>query len=478
MTRGIIAWGGYLPRLRLERSAIAATHAWMAPSLKGLAKGRRAYCSWDEDAVTMAVEAARACLGDRDRRSLTKLQLASTTVPFADLQSSAIVAAALRLNHQIQAMDIGGSHRAGLATLSAALRDSAGETLVIASERLGARPASTQEMQYGAGAAAFLLGEKNIAAELIGSASATSLLVDHFRAAGVAHDYFWEERWVRDEGYSKIGGAAVKRALADAGVAGPKVTHFVFPAPIRGVSEAVAKVAGIAPTAVASALDADGGFTGAAHSLLMLANVLDCAAPNDVIVAVGFGQGSDVIVLRATEAIVTARPARTIADGQAHGVSVSAYGQMASFYGEIDLEWGMRAERDTKTALTEQYRSADQVIGFVAGQCGSCGQIQFPQLTYCVSCHASASGFAQVPLAEQNSKVLTYTADSLMYYPAPPLYIGFVQFDNGARLLMEFVDVTADTFDVGKRLRMRFRIKEKDVTRGYIRYFWKAAPVD
>jgi uncharacterized OB-fold protein len=43
---------------------------------------------------------------------------------------------------------------------------------------------------------------------------------------------------------------------------------------------------------------------------------------------------------------------------------------------------------------------------------------------------------------------------------------------------MEFVDVTADTFDVGKRLRMRFRIKEKDVTRGYIRYFWKAAPVD
>jgi len=45
-------------------------------------------------------------------------------------------------------------------------------------------------------------------------------------------------------------------------------------------------------------------------------------------------------------------------------------------------------------------------------------------------------------------------------------------------LLMEFVDVTADTFDVGKRLRMRFRIKEKDVTRGYIRYFWKAAPVD
>jgi uncharacterized OB-fold protein len=65
-----------------------------------------------------------------------------------------------------------------------------------------------------------------------------------------------------------------------------------------------------------------------------------------------------------------------------------------------------------------------------------------------------------------------------MYHPAPPLYIGFAQFNNGARLLMEFVDVRADTFDVGRPLRMRFRIKEKDTVRGYYRYFWKAAPVD
>ena len=49
MAFGIMAWGTYIPRLRMERAAIAAAHAWMAPSLKGLGKGRRAYCSWDED---------------------------------------------------------------------------------------------------------------------------------------------------------------------------------------------------------------------------------------------------------------------------------------------------------------------------------------------------------------------------------------------------------------------------------------------
>jgi len=39
------------------------------------------------------------------------------------------------------------------------------------------------------------------------------------------------------------------------------------------------------------------------------------------------------------------------------------------------------------------------------------------------------------------------------------------------------VDVRRDTFVVGTRLRMRFRIKERDQARGYLRYFWKAAPV-
>jgi len=477
MAIGITAWGAYIPRLRMDRSAIAAQHAWMAPSLKGLAKGRRAYCNWDEDIVTMAVEASRNCLGDRDRKGLSDLRLASTTAPSADLQSSAIVATALRLSPQIEIMDLGGSHRAGTAALLSALRSGSGSPLVIAAERLGALPASAQEMQYGAGAAAFLLGENDIAAEFIGSASATTLMVDHFRASGRSHSYFWEERWVRDEGYVKVGAGAVKSALANAGVAGDDVASLIFPTPARGGAEAVAKAAGIKPEAVADALSADGGYCGTAQPLVMLANVLEAASPGDVIVVAGFAQGCDVIVLRATDAIVGARPARTVSDLLAAGISRTNYGQLASFYDEIELDWGMRAERDTKTSLTEQYRSSDQVNGFVAGKCGSCGQIQYPQLSYCVTCRAPADGFEPVALAEEGAKVLTYTADGLMYHPSPPLYVGFAQFDNGARLLMEFVDVDADDFDVGKRLEMRFRIKEKDVDRGYYRYFWKAAPV-
>ena len=85
--------------------------------------------------------------------------------------------------------------------------------------------------------------------------------------------------------------------------------------------------------------------------------------------------------------------------------------------------------------------------------------------------------FEQVPLADEPAKVLTITADWLSYHPSPPLYVGFVQFDNGARLLMESVDVGPAGIDVGTPLRMVFRIKEQDKVRGYARYFWKATPI-
>ena len=60
MSVGIHAFGGYVPRLRLQRGVIAEANAWFNPGLKGLGKGERSIANWDEDAVTMAVEASRS----------------------------------------------------------------------------------------------------------------------------------------------------------------------------------------------------------------------------------------------------------------------------------------------------------------------------------------------------------------------------------------------------------------------------------
>jgi 3-hydroxy-3-methylglutaryl CoA synthase len=476
---GLTGFGGHVPRLRMQRSAIAAAHQWMAPALRSLGKGRRAFCSWDEDSVTMAVEAARDALDGRERGGLRALTLASTTMPFADLQNSSIVAAALDLPSELQTLDIGHAQRAGVAGLLAALRSAGEPTLFIASDRPRGKPASTQEMGYGAGAAAFTLGHDKVIASLLGAASRSALFIDHFRATGEKYDYFWEERWIRDEGYLKLVPETAQAALADAGIQASEVKHFILAAPFKGMADAVAKKIGIAADAVVGALEENCGFAGCAHGLLMLAHRLEVAQPGDVLVLVGFGQGCDVLVLRATEALQEFKPRRGVSGALADAQSHESYLRMLSYDDAIDLEWGMRAEKQVKTALTEQYRSGEQLSSFTAAKCRACGTAQFPPLPYCANpaCKAPRSQFEPLQLFDQPAKVLTFTGDWLSFHPAPPLYVGFVQFDNGARLLMEMVDVGIAGLEVGQALRMTYRIKDVDKSRNYPRYFWKATPL-
>ena len=117
MTKGILSFGAYIPRRRLQRKAIADTHTWFAPGLKGQAKGERAFCNWDEDAVTMAVEASRDALIGRDRGHIANLRFASTTFPFLDRLHSGIVAGALSLGENVMAVDVSATQRAGTTAL-------------------------------------------------------------------------------------------------------------------------------------------------------------------------------------------------------------------------------------------------------------------------------------------------------------------------------------------------------------------------
>ena len=73
--------------------------------------------------------------------------------------------------------------------------------------------------------------------------------------------------------------------------------------------------------------------------------------------------------------------------------------------------------------------------------------------------------------------VKTYTADRLTFDLNPPAYFGLVEFEGGGRIMVDFTDVDPETFDVGTRVSMQFRIKQIDGQRGFRKYFWKASPL-
>lgn len=473
--KGIASFGAFVPRLRMSRAAIADAHAWAMPGLKAQGKGERALCSWDEDAVTLAVAAARDCRHGNGRAKPAALVLASTTAPFADLLNAAIVHAALDLPADTACSDAGGSLRAGLSALAQALESNTdGDTLVVAADRRSAKPGSVQEFQYGAGAAAIQIGADAGIARYLGRETVTRLFVDHFRAADQAHDYHWEERWIRDEGVARAVPAAVKTLLTKLGKSASDVAWFGLAGAPGGSDKRVAKTLGIAPERVIPDLAATVGDCGAAHPLLQLVHALEQAKAGELIMVAGFGQGCEVLAFERGDS--THRPPLGLEKAIAARIPETAYLKMASFEGAIALDWGMRGEADTKAALTQSYRASDQINAFVGGKCTACGAVQFPRLPNCVACAASDS---QQPfsLADEQGQIATWSADWLQFYLAPPLYVGLVQFDVGARLLMEIVEVGRDGLDVGTRLSMQFRVKARDQKRHYSRYFWKAAPI-
>lgn len=475
---GIKSYAAYLPRLRMDRVAIAAAHAWAIPSLRGAAKGERSFASWDEDSITMAVEALRAALrGAPAATRIANLTFATTTPPYSDLQNSSMVAAASGLDARLSTLDATGSLRAGTSALLRALRSGEeGDAALVAADCRRAKPGSLQEMQYGAGAAALVTGAGDPIARFIGGATGANQFIDHFRAEGEKYDYQWEERWIRDEGYLKIVPALVDRLLKESGVGAADIDFLCLPGTIAGIGSAVARQLKLKPESVVDTLAARCGDTGAAHPYLMLALALETAKPGQKILLVGFGAGCDALLFEATEAIVGYRSAQTVSAALARGMTDKHYTKLLSFSDELELDWGMRSETDPKTALTQLYRSRDQVVAFMGGRCPACQAIQFPRMPACVQC-GSIEPLADVRLADEPAKVATFTADWLMFYPAPPLYVGLVQFDNGARVLMEMVDVDPAKLDVGTPLRMVYRMKEKDSLRHYNRYFWKATPV-
>ena len=280
---GIIAYGGYVPRLRLQRASIGTANAWANRALSATAIGERSMCNWDEDAITMAVDAARDCLEGFSRDAITAVYLASTSLPFADRQNAGIIAGALNLRSDLLTLDVTSSQRAGtsclISSLAAGRSDESGVTLCVATEHRRTPAGATAELLFGDGSAALMLGSNDVVAKLLGTHSMSVDFVDHYRGQDAPFDYEWEERWIRDEGYMKLVPLAVEELLTKTGVPAVEVDCFLPPCANLRVARALMRQIGLRDESLAGSLHDVCGWTGTAHPIVMLAHQLEVARP-------------------------------------------------------------------------------------------------------------------------------------------------------------------------------------------------------
>jgi len=188
---------------------------------------------------------------------------------------------------------------------------------------------------------------------------------------------------------------------------------------------------------------------------------------------IGIGQGVDAVLLRAEAGVREGGP--VLADALARKRDESCYVRYLSHRGLLDVDFGMRAERDQRTAHTVAYRKREALSAFKGGRCERCGAVQFPLSRVCVNPDCRASD-TQRPhrLADSRGRVKSFTEDWQAFASRPPYLYGNVEFAEGGNLLMEFTDLSSGELKVNDTVRFVYRIKDEDHTRGFRRYFWKA----
>ncbi|MET9909011.1 OB-fold domain-containing protein [Streptomyces sp. NPDC006476] len=467
---GLIAYGAHVPYHRLARADVAAALG-SAPG-----RGTRAVAGYDEDTTSMAVEAARTALArDGLRARIGQLFLATAAPAYLDKTNATAVHAALRLDEHVLAADMAGSVRSGLGALVTAARSPI-PTLAVLSDLRTGLPGGGEEVLGGDGAAAFVFGgHRNgapVIAELLAHDTVSDELLDRWRLPGAPASRVWEERFA-EEIYVSLADKALTAALDQAGLDRGAVDHLVVSGLHARACATVRRSAGTRPEAVVPDLTDAIGNAGTAQPGLLLADVLDRAAPGEVIALVVLGDGAGVLLLRATDALPAHRSGRPVAAQIAAGSAPMPYATYLSWRGLLDREPPRRPDPEPPYAPPAHRRTAWK-YGFVAARCEKCGTRHLPPDRVCTSCH-SVDAMADEPMEHVHGTVATFTVDRLAHTPSPPMLVVVVDYDGGGRFRCQLTDATEADAVIGARVEMTFR---RTVTAsGIHNYFWKARPV-
>lgn len=467
--RGLIAYGTYIPYHRLKRSEIGAALG------AGGGKGTRAVASYDEDTTSMAVEAARAALRMLPRSVAPQRIYFATAAPaYLDKTNAAAIQAALDLGETVLAVDMAGAVRSGVGALLAA-HDAAVPTLAVLSDVRTGLPGGADERDGGDAAAAFVYGGDNhapVLAEVIAHASTTAEFLDRWRLPGDRTSRSWEERF-GEHVYGPLVQAAFAEALKQGGLTAEQVDHLVVTGVHARAARQFTASCGVRREALTDDLSAAIGNSGTAHAGVVLADVLDRAAPQRTVAVVLFADGASVLILRTQAALAQHRNPAPVAAQVAAGNDHLRYTTFLSWRGLLDREPPRRPDPEPPYA-PPSYRSEDWKFAFVASRCEACGTRHLPPARVCVRCHA-VDRMSREQLADVPATVATFTVDRLAYTPSPPLVAAVIDFDGGGRFRCQLTDVDPAHVAIGDRVEMSFR---KVVTAGGIHnYFWKARPI-
>lgn len=463
---GIVSYGTYIPNYRLPRDLIAKE--WGLPSLGG----ERAVASFDEDSLTMAVNASIDALGGRDPRTLAGVFFASTTSPYREKQAATTVAAVLDASPEVRTMDFTDTLRAGTSALLAALDLVQGERqiLVCAGDARMGEPDSQQEQNYGDAGAAILVGSADVIAEVVGTYTISQEFLGTWRTEEQDYLRSFPGAFETKFGYNRFIAAAVQGVLQKCTLTPKEIAHAAIAAPSQRALQAALRGVGLdVKSQVQDTFWNTIGDAGTAQPLVLLSAVLERAKPGELVLVAGYGDGGDAAVFRVTDAVAGFRAVRSVYSQIEVKRTLPSYGKYARFRKLMRKEY---ATTDTSTPVV-LLRDQKEILPLHGGKCPQCGTVQFPIHRICIEC-GYRGGLEEVKLP-RTGKLFTFTHDYLTETPDPPTTHAVVDLDGGGRVYVQLTDCEPERVEIGMPVELTFRKYHEGA--GLKNYFWKARPV-
>lgn len=311
---GIVSAGAYIPKYRIRLSVIA--DAWQKETndiSRSLLIKEKTVAGTDEDAVTMAIEAAGNALlltqNTVTAEDIELLLVGSESHPYAVNPTSTIVGELIGVGNHYLAADLQFACKAATAGIQLAVGFIKSKQvkygLVIGADVAQSKPHDILEYTSAAAGGAILLGEHEVIAELIDYCSYSSDTPDFWRRDGVKYPSH-AGRFTGLPAYFTHVTNAGKALLKRTNLSPNKIDYCVFHMPNGRFPLDVAKHLGFLSDQILPSLTVEEmGNPYSASSLMGLIALLEQAKPNQTIfmVSYGSGAGSDAFLWKTTNKI-------------------------------------------------------------------------------------------------------------------------------------------------------------------------------
>ena len=466
---GIVSYGAYIPIYRMSRDMPWLTWGGIPVG------GERSVANFDEDSITMSVEAGNNCLQGFDRGEVDALFLASTTTPYKEKQCAGIVSEALDLKRNIRTADFTNSLRSATIAIRAAMdaiaAGSAKKVLVVAADCRMGQPSTEYEQAFGDGAAAILLSKTDLIASIDASHTHYDDIMDLWRLDNDQFVRFWEDRFIVEHGYLNNTTEAVKALMKEQGLKAADITKAVLYTFDARRHQQLARNLGLDyKTQVQESFFSNMGNTGSAYALMMLAGALEQAKEGDKLLLANYGDGADAFILNITKGIQKLPTRRAIKYHLDSKLPLMSYDKYLRFRGIIQGY----AFFENQSAATISWRDRRWNINCRGGKCKVCGNINFPPQRICMYCQ-SKDQFEEIRLADRRGKLFTYSKDNLGPSLDSPVILCIINFDEGGRFYAQMTDRDPDKIEHEMPVELTFRWMHSE--RGIRNYYWKCRPL-